>query len=143
MMRIDKKLQQLLANFSKIASVLGKNYSRHRREVRMRLFRRDRVRPMQIKFIRLYDKQMIVRKKKLDKPIYIDADMSLHDGKANSMLRKKKKELITENPDLRCKVMRGKIICSDEAGVNVKEYCVSSNLDAVEARETVGLDMDI
>jgi len=112
---------------------------------RLEKFRRDRVRPIRIKFIRLYDKKMImIEKKKLDKPIYINADMSLQDRKANSTLQKKKKELIAENPDLRYKVMRGKIICSDKAGVKVKEYCVSNNLEAVvEARECVGLDMDI
>ena len=54
---------------------------------------------------------IMLEKKKLEKPIYNNADMSIQDRKANSMLPTKKKKLIAENTDLRYKVMRGKIFC--------------------------------
>jgi len=90
-------------------------------------------RPVRVKFVRLYDKRMVIQEKKcLKHPIYINADMNLHDRKVSTALRKKKKALVEQDSSLKVTLKKGRLICSDNTGQVIQELHVNRDFELVE-----------
>jgi len=93
---------------------------------RLGKFKTSHCRPIRIRFSRIFDKRTAMKEKhKLVDPFYMNADLNNADRQANALLRKKKKELVTENPGIKCIVGKGRLTCTNEQGVKVKDFYVN------------------
>jgi len=109
---------------------------------RIGVYKKDKSRPIRIKFVRLYDRRLVMRDKvsKISDPIYINANLCIQDRKVSAVLRKKKKKCLAENEGFKCKIFRGRLMCYDSLGVKVKEFLVNEELKVVELT-TAGMEI--
>ena len=92
---------------------------------RLGKFKSGHSRPIRIKFSRVYDKRVAMKeKKRLADPFFLNADLNSADRQNNALLREKKKEVLAADSKLKCSIGRGRLICTNEQGVKVRNFYV-------------------
>jgi len=59
----------------------------------------------------------------------------MQDRKVNAMLRKKKKELAAVDKTTKLRIVKGRLVCTNQLGLKDREYYVNSNYEVVETAQ--------